>query len=137
MKVCPILIALLYRDSGKADGYDAVRISEEKAKKMDEWYKKWLKARAAGKYKYLKPEWKWIGDAEEAQKVNLTLSLRRDKSLSKLIKSLGYTHQRGHWIFYWSSWISSSPQTGYCLSQICTCNRPSRTLLVVAGAKAH
>lgn len=75
-----------------------MRISEEKAKKMDEWYNKWLKARAAGKYKHLKPEWKWIGDAREAQKVNLTLSLRRDKNLSKLIKSLGYTHQRSHWI---------------------------------------
>ncbi|WVQ88600.1 hypothetical protein IAS59_002336 [Cryptococcus gattii] len=46
-----------------------VRISEEKAKKMDEWYNKWLKARAAGKYKHLEPEWKWIGDAKEAQKV--------------------------------------------------------------------
>ncbi|KAE8540238.1 hypothetical protein D1P53_004178 [Cryptococcus gattii VGV] len=46
-----------------------VRISEEKAKKMDEWYNKWLKARAAGKYKHLKSEWKWIGDAKEAQKV--------------------------------------------------------------------
>nr|KIR87523.1 hypothetical protein I308_02468 [Cryptococcus tetragattii IND107] len=46
-----------------------VRISEEKAKKMDEWYNIWLKARAAGKYKHLKPEWKWIGDAREAQKV--------------------------------------------------------------------
>ncbi|KIR36724.1 hypothetical protein I352_00035 [Cryptococcus deuterogattii MMRL2647] len=45
-----------------------VRISEEKAKQMDEWYNKRLKARAAGKYKHLKPEWKWIGDAKESTK---------------------------------------------------------------------
>lgn len=65
------LESTLYCDNGKADGYGIVRISEEKAKKMDEWYNKWLKARAAGKYKHLKPEWKWIGDAKEAQKVRL------------------------------------------------------------------
>ncbi|KAK8854966.1 hypothetical protein IAR55_003706 [Kwoniella newhampshirensis] len=46
-----------------------VRRSEDAAKQMRESYQAWISARALGRFKDVKPEWEWIDDAEEAQRI--------------------------------------------------------------------
>ncbi len=47
-----------------------VRRTEIAAKQMRDSYEAWISARAQGKFKDVQPEWEWIDDVEEAQRVS-------------------------------------------------------------------
>lgn len=51
-----------------------VAVSDHEVKRMGEAYKLWTEDMAASeKYKDVKPDWVWIDDAEEAEKVGLVM----------------------------------------------------------------